>query len=413
MSARPPLDGLRILAVSQFGAGPFGTTVLADLGAEVIKIEDPAVGGDVARYVPPYLGDRDSLYFQAFNRGKKSVVLNLQHAEGQEVFRDLVRVSHAVYNNLRGDQPAKLGLTYARLKAVNPGVVCCSLSGFGMTGPRAAEPGYDPLMQAYAGFMSVTGEPDGPPGKCGISIVDFAGGYVSMLGLVVGLLDAQRTGIGRDVDVSLLDTAVAMLSYFAIWALNRDWAPARVGASGHQTLVPSQNFRTADGWIVIFCAKEKFYRNLVETMGLLHLAADPRFATFADRLAHKAELIPILTGRLAEKTTQEWLDLLRGKVPCAPINSVREALTDQQVLAREMIVEVKHPVLGTLKEVACPIKTDGVITNPPPGPRLGEHTDQILRQTLGYPDERIANLRAAGVIGSPISEGALHGRGAV
>jgi len=387
--------------------------VLADLGAEVIKIEDVAVGGDVARYVPPYVGEHDSLYFQAFNRGKKSVLLNLQHPEGRAVFRDLVRVSHAVYNNLRGDQPARLGLTYAHLKAVNPRIVCCSLSGFGLTGPRAAEPGYDPLMQAYAGFMSVTGEPDGPPMKCGVSIVDFAGGYVSMLGLVVGLLDAQRTGIGRDVDVSLLDTAVAMLSYFAIWVLNRHWVPTRTEASGHQALVPSQNFRTADGWIVIFCAKEKFYRNLVDAIGLRHLAQDPRFATFADRLTHKAEVTPMLAARFKEKTTGEWLDLLRGKVPCAPVNSVREALNDAQVLAREMVVEVKHPVFGTLKEVACPIKTDGVATNPAPGPRLGEHTEQTLRETLGYADERIARLRAAGAVGHPGSEGALHGRGAV
>ncbi|MBI4609058.1 MAG: CoA transferase [Candidatus Rokubacteria bacterium] len=412
-SARPPLDGLRILAVSQFGAGPFGTNVLADLGAEVIKIEDPAVGGDVARYIPPYVGDRDSLYFQAFNRGKKSLVLNLQHPEGQEVFRDLVRVSHAVYNNLRGDQPDRLGLTYAHLKAVNPRVVCCSLTGFGLTGPRAAEPGYDPLMQAYAGFMSVTGEPDGPPVKCGVSIVDFAGGYVSMLGLMVGLFDAQRTGVGRDVDVSLLDTAVAMLSYFAIWALNRDWAPTRMEDSGHQTLVPSQNFGTADGWIVVFCAKEKFYQNLVEAMGLAHLAADPRFASFADRLAHKAELIAILTARFREDTTEAWLRLLRGKVPCAPVNSLRDALSDEQVLARDLILEVKHPVFGTLREVACPIKTEGVIANPAPGPGLGQHTDQILKETLGYSDERIARLRAAGVIGAQTSEGATHGRGTV
>lgn len=412
-SARPPLEGFRILTVSQFGAGPFGTTVLADLGAEVIKIEDPAVGGDVSRYVPPYLGDRDSLYFQSFNRGKKSILLNLQQSEGQTVFRDLVRVSHAVYNNLRGDQPAKLGLTYTHLKTVNSKIVCCSLSGFGTTGPRAAEPGYDPLIQAYAGFMSVTGEPDGPPAKCGVSIVDFAGGYVSMLGLAVGLLDAQRTGIGRDVDVSLLDTAAAMLSYFAIWALNRDWEPARTEDSGHQTLVPSQNFRTADGWIVIFCNKEKFYLNLVEVLELPHLAEDPRFATFPDRLAHKAELIPILKERFKEKTTKEWLDLLRGKVPCAPVNSVLEALNDEQLLAREMILQVKHPIFGALKEVACPIKTDGVIASPTPGPRVGEHTDQILREVLGYPEERITRLRATGAFGHPTGEGAIHGRGAV
>jgi crotonobetainyl-CoA:carnitine CoA-transferase CaiB-like acyl-CoA transferase len=353
----------------------------------------------VARYIPPFLGEQDSLYFQSFNRGKKSILLDLRHPDGQAVLHDLARVSHAVYNNLRGDQPGKLGLTYARLKSVNPRIVCCSLSGFGLSGPRAAEPAYDPLIQAYAGYMSVTGEADGPPTKCGISVVDFAGGYVSMLGLVVGLLDAQRSGVGRDVDVSLLDTAVATLSYFAIWALNRDWAPGRTQDSGHQTLVPSQNFRTADGWIVVFCNKEKFYRSLVETLGLPELASDLRFATFPDRLAHKAELIPILDGRFRGKTTREWLALLRGKVPCAPVNSVAEALGDEQVLAREMIVEVKHPVFGTLKQVACPIKTDGALPDPAPGPRLGEHTDLILRETLGYSAERIAGLRAAGAFG--------------
>jgi crotonobetainyl-CoA:carnitine CoA-transferase CaiB-like acyl-CoA transferase len=184
---RPPLDGLRIVAVSQFGAGPFGTQLLADLGAEIIKIEDPGVGGDVSRYVPPYLAEQDSLYFQSFNRGKKSVTLDLKHPGGQAVFHDLVRVSHAVYNNLRGDQPAKLGLTYSALSDVNPAIVCCSLSGFGMTGPRAAEPAFDYLIQGYAGYMAITGEPDGPPGKCGVSVIDFAGGYVSIAGLMAGL----------------------------------------------------------------------------------------------------------------------------------------------------------------------------------------------------------------------------------
>ncbi|HEU5324111.1 MAG TPA: CoA transferase, partial [Methylomirabilota bacterium] len=294
---RAPLDGLRVLAVSQFGAGPFGTQLLADLGAEVIKIEDPAVGGDSARYVPPYRTEGDSLYFQSFNRGKKSVTLDLRHPEGRRVFHDLVRVSHAVYNNLRGDQPARLGLDYPALRAVNPAVVCCSLSGFGTTGPRAAEPAFDYLIQGYAGWMSVTGEPDGPPGKCGVSVVDFAGGYVSMAALLAGLWDAQRTGEGRDVDVSLLDTAVSMLSYFAIWALNRDWQPARVADSGHQTLVPAQNFPTRDGWIVVFCNKEKFWTALVDALELPAVAADPRFATFTDRLAHRAALVPLLAAR--------------------------------------------------------------------------------------------------------------------
>lgn len=399
--SHPPLAGLRVLAVSQFGAGPFGTTVLADLGAEVIKIEDPGVGGDVARYVPPYLADQDSLYFQSFNRGKKSITLDLQHPEGQRVLHDLVRVSHAVYNNVRGDQPRKLGLTYEALGGVNPAVVCCSLSGFGATGPRAAEPGYDYLIQGYAGYMAITGEPDGPPGKCGVSVIDFAGGYASMLALMVGLWDAQRTGVGRDVDVSLMDTAVSMLSYFATWTLNTDWEAARVEDSGHQTLVPSQNFRTRDGWIVVFCAKEKFWENLVEAMELPELAADPRFARFPDRLAHKAALLAILRPRFQTRTTADWLGRLRGRVPCAPVNSVREALADEQVQAREMIVEVKHPVFGTIREVASPIKTAGAITRPAPAPALGEHTDQILREILHYPNDRIAALRASGALGAP------------
>ena len=396
---RPPLDGVRILAVSQFGAGPFGTQVLADLGAEVIKIEDPAVGGDSSRYVPPYLHEQDSLYFQSFNRGKKSLTLDLQHASGRAVLHDLVKVSDAVFNNVRGDLPARLGLTYDELKGVNPRIVCCSLSGFGATGPRASEPGFDYLIQGYAGYMGITGEPDGPPGKCGVSVIDFAGGYAGMVGLMVGLFDAQRTGRGRDVDVSLLDTAVSMLSYFAIWTLNREWQPERIADSGHQTLVPAQNFPTRDGWIVIFCNKDKFWQALLERMDLPALGRDPRFAGFAERLAHKAELVALLKARFVEKTTAEWLGLLRGHVPCAPVNSVAQALEDEQVRVREMILDIEHPHFGRIREVAGPIRTKGEIRQPAPAPALGEHTEAILSGILGYGRQTIARLRAEGVIG--------------
>jgi len=396
---RAPLHGLRVLTVSQFGAGPFGTQLLADLGAEIIKIEDPGVGGDVARQVGPYAGEDDSLYFQSFNRGKKSITLDLEHPEGRAVLRDLARVSHAVYNNLRGDLPERLGVTYAALRDVNPALVCCSLSGFGRTGPRAAEPAFDYLIQGYAGWMSVSGEPDGPPGKCGVSVVDFAGGYASMAALLAGLWDAQRTGVGRDIEMSLLDTAVSMLSYYAIWTLNRDWQPARVEDSGHQSIVPAQNFPTRDGWIVVFCNKEKFWTSLVQAMELPAVARDPRFATFADRLAHKAVLVPILKARFAELTTSEWLARLRGRVPCAPVNTVAQALADEQVAARDMIVEVKHPRFGVLREVGTPVKTEGAAPNLTPAPALGQHTDEILRTLLEYDPARIAALRASGALG--------------
>jgi crotonobetainyl-CoA:carnitine CoA-transferase CaiB-like acyl-CoA transferase len=405
--SRAPLDGLRVLAVSQFGAGPFGTQLLADLGAEVIKIEDPAVGGDVSRQVGPFAADGDSLYFQSFNRGKKSLTLDLKHPEGQVVLHDLVRVSHAVYNNLRGDLPAKLGLTYETLRTINPAVVCCSLSGFGATGPRAAEPAFDYLIQGYAGWMSITGEPDGPPEKCGVSVVDFAGGYASIGALMAGLWDAQRSGTGRDIDISLLDTAVSMLSYFAIWALNRQWQPGRVADSGHQSLVPAQNFPTADGWIVVFCNKDKFWQALVDVLELPALARDARFATFADRLAHKDALLAILRPRFAERTTEAWLARLRGRVPCAPVNTVAQALADEQVRARGMIVEVEHPRFGRVREVASPVKTSGAIDRPAPAPQLGEHNETILRTILHYDPARMAAVRASGALGEvPTADGA-------
>ena len=396
---RPPLEGLRVVSVSQFGAGPFGTQLLADLGAEIIKVENPAEGGDSSRQVGPFAEDGDSLYFQSFNRGKKSIALDLTHPDGQRVLRDLARVSHAVYNNLRGDLPHKLGLTYAELGDVNRALVCCSVSGFGLTGPRAAEPAFDYLIQGYAGWMSITGEPEGPPTKSGLSVVDFATGYASIAALMAALWDAQRTGVGRDLDVSLLDTAVSMLSYFAIWSLNRGWTPARVADSGHQSLVPAQNFPTRDGWIVVFCNKEKFWAALVDALELPDLARDPRFATFTDRAAHKDEVVARLTARFRERTTADWLGRLRGRVPCAPVNTIAQALDDEHVRAREMILEVKHPRFGTLREVASPVKTPGAVTEPEPAPRLGQHTEEILRDVLQYDAVRIASLRATGALG--------------
>ena len=394
-----PLAGVRVLSLEQFGAGPFGTLHLADLGAEVIKIEDPAAGGDVARYVPPYMGDRDSLYFQSMNRNKRSLTLNLRAAEGRQIFHDLVRVSDAVFSNLRGDQPVKLGLTYADLAPLNPRIVCCALSGFGMTGPRAAEPGYDQLCQAYAGFMSVTGDPSTLPAKSGVSIIDFAGGLTAMLGLVSLLLRARATGIGGDVDVSLLDTAIAQLNYLAIWSLNRGFEPPRVPDSGHSTLVPSQAFPTADGHIMVACMKEKFWELLAPAIGRADLLDDPRFARFSDRLAHKDVLIADLKTTFAAHPTAHWLGCLRGQVPVAPVNTIAGALADEQVRARDMVVTLDHPDFGPLQTTGNPIKLDrGALREPlAPGPRMGADTEAILRDVLGVDEARVKELRGSGV----------------
>ena len=393
-----PLEDVRILAVEQFGAGPFGTMHLADLGAEVIKIEDPTQGGDVARYVPPYLGERDSLYFQSFNRNKLGLTLDLRKPDGRQVFDDLVKVSDAVYNNLRGDLPKRLGLDYATLGRLNRRIVCCSLSGFGLSGPRAAEPGYDYLMQGYAGFMSLTGEPDAPPAKSGVSIVDFSGAFVSVLGLMIGLFQAQRSGQGCDVDVSLLDTAVSMLSYVGVFHLNRGYEPRRLPNSAHPSLYPSQVFRTKDHYIVIMCFKEKFWERLCEIIELPELIDDSRFRRFSDRLEHKDELLPILQERLVERTTAEWLERLQGQVPCAPVNTVGQALQDPQVLARGMVIEVPSEQWGAVRQTGNPIKLSGSEPRREHAPAYGEHTERVLREVLGYSAERVEELRAGGAI---------------
>ena len=273
----PPLDGIRILAVEQFGGGPWGTMMLGDLGAEIIKVENPHTEGDIARHVAPLRGDQDSVYFQSFNRNKKSLTLDLRHPRGLEIFHALAAESAGVFNSLRGDLPASLGLDYAGLSPVNPAIVCCSLSAFGRNGRRASEPGYDYLMQGYAGWMSLTGEPDGPPQKSGLSVVDYSSGTLAALGMVSAIFRARETGFGCDVDVSLFDSAFAQLAYVGAWYLSGGVEPQRCPDSSHPSQIPSQLLPTRDGHLVVMCAKEKFYRNLVCIMGRPELADDPRF----------------------------------------------------------------------------------------------------------------------------------------
>ncbi|WP_016932720.1 CaiB/BaiF CoA transferase family protein [Rhodococcus sp. R1101] len=399
-----PLQDVRIISLEQYGAGPFGSVHLADLGADVIKIEDPNVGGDVGRYVPPYNDGEDSLFFETFNRNKRSLSLDLSSPAGRAVFEDLVRTSDAVYSNLRGDVPAKIGITYDDLKHLNPAIVCCSLTGFGMTGPRAEEPGYDYILQGLAGWMSVTGDPEGPPTKSGLSLVDYSGGFVAAISLLSGLHAAKRDGIGGDCDVSLYDTAMSLLTYPATWHLNAGFEPVRTKNSAHPSLVPFQAFEASDGWLVVGCAKEKFWERLVVAIDRPDLGADPRFANFALRGEHQDELLPILEQTFATQPVDYWLSRLQpAGVPSGPINDVAQALTEPHTRARGLLVETEHPTFGTVRQVASPVRFGSEPMQYRRAPLRNEHFDEIVRD-LGYSTERVAELTGQGAFGKQTSE---------
>lgn len=396
-----PLEDVRIISLEQYGAGPFGSVHLADLGAEVIKIEDPRVGGDVGRYVPPYFEGEDSLFFETFNRNKKSISLDIKTPEGRAVFEDLVRNADAVYSNLRGDVPEKIGITYDQLKHLNPAIVCCSLTGFGMTGPRQKEPGYDYVLQGLAGWMELTGEPDGPPTKSGLSLVDFSGGYVAAVALLAGLHAARRDGVGMDCDVSLYDTAMAMLTYPATWHLNAGYTPSRTSHSAHPSLVPFQAFQASDGWFVVGCAKEKFWVRLAEVIGHPEWAEEGSpFATFSGRNERRVELIAELDRIFASDTVEHWLSLCYpASIPCGPINDVEQALKDEHLEARKMLVTTEHPRYGTVTQLASPVR---VGSEPPEyrrAPQRNEHFHEILTEVAGYDAATIADLTARGAFG--------------
>jgi crotonobetainyl-CoA:carnitine CoA-transferase CaiB-like acyl-CoA transferase len=374
-----PLDGFRILSVEIWGAGPYGSQLLAELGAEVIKIENPATGGDPARYVGPHkLGAADGQYFQTWNANKKSVALDLKSPQGWRDFEKLVESSAAVINNLRGDQPAKLGLDYATLGKINRAVVCLHLSAYGRDNERASWPGYDFLMQAEAGLMSLTGEPDGPPARFGPSIIDYMTGTMSMVGLLACLLDAQRSGRGCDVDVSLYDAALHQLGYAGTWYLNSGTAVSRLERSSHFSVAPVQTFPTADGWILIMCMSEKFWTELTRALGQERLASDPRFADGHTRHQHRHELTEILDAVFRTATTEQWLARLSGVLPVAPVYDVAEALSSPFARASGMIQTVEHPEKHDLKLLASPIKVNGERAQVRPGPALGADNDALL-----------------------------------
>jgi crotonobetainyl-CoA:carnitine CoA-transferase CaiB-like acyl-CoA transferase len=377
-----PLEGLRVLSVEVWGAGPYGSQLLAAHGAEIVKIENPATGGDPARYVGPHrLGSADSQYFQGWNTSKRSVALDLKTEQGRRAFLGLVKGSAAVMNNLRGDQPAKLGLDYAALGKVNPAIVCVHISAYGRDNERASWPGYDFLMQAEAGLMSLTGEPDGPPARFGPSIIDYMTGTTAMVGLLACLLAAQRTGRGCDVDVSLLDVALHQLGYAATWYLNTGEAATRLERSSHFSVSPVQTFPTADGWIFVMCMTEKFWLALLEAVGEQRLAADPRFADGNMRHRHRRELTAELDAKFRQETTAQWLSALSGALPVAPVHDVAQALSSAFVQRSGLIQTVPHPSKADLKVLTSPIKIDGERATLAAAPAIGADNETLLPET--------------------------------
>ena len=353
-----PLAGIRILAVEQYGAGPFASMHLADLGAEVIKVESPG-GGDVSRATGPhFLGPDDSQFFQTFNRNKKSVVLDLKHAQGRAHFHALVATADAVLNNLRGDQPAKLGLAHSALSVHNPRIVCAHLSAYGRDNERAAWPGYDYLMQAEAGYMHLTGEPDGPPVRMGLSIVDYITGVTLAVGLLAAVIGAMKTGQGRDVDVSLFDVALFQLTYPATWALNAGDITQRQARSAHPATVPCQLFASSDGYVFVMCMTQKFWLALVDAMDHPALR-EARFADDALRRKYKADLIALLDAEFARRSTKQWMADLAGKLPIAPVLGLQAALANPYVQTVGMVQALPHPQDAGFKVLANPIKLDG------------------------------------------------------
>ena len=387
-----------MLAVEQYGAGPFGTMFLADQGAEVIKIENPNDGGDMSRAVGPhFFAPGESEFFHSFNRNKKSLTLDLGREEGQAVLHDLVRTADALASNLRGDVPAKLGLTYAQLGRHNPKIVCAHLSAYGRDGPRAGWPGFDYLMQAEAGYFSLTGEPGAPPARFGLSIVDYMSGLGLAYALLAALTGARATGTGRDIDVSLFDMALANTVYQAIWYLNEGVVSGRLPRSAHAALTPCQLYSTRDGWIYIMCNKEKFWPALCEKLGRREWIDDPRFLKFPDRLKHRDLLTELLDRELGNRTTGAWLAHFAGAVPAAPINDLAQALDNPFVTEHGRLQELPHPAKGTYRMVAPPVRCAGEEPPARAAPRLGEHTEALLKE-LGYDAARIGALRAAKVV---------------
>jgi crotonobetainyl-CoA:carnitine CoA-transferase CaiB-like acyl-CoA transferase len=403
------LTGYRVLDLSRVLAGPWCGQTLADLGAEVIKIERPGAGDDTRGWGPPWMGDendeptREASYYQSTNRGKLSVALNLASIEGQEMVRALAASCDVLIENYKAGSLAKYGLDYASLSELNPRLVYCSVTGFGQTGPRAAEPGYDFIIQGIGGLMSITGErddlPGGGPQKVGVAFSDLMTGLYSTVAIQAALLSREKTGVGQHVDMALLDVQVATLCNQSQNYLASGKPPGRYG-NAHANIVPYQVFRASDRDFIIACGNDSQFISLCNAIGLPELPRDVRFARNADRVTNRVEVISILSEHFLKDRADEWVQRIHPQgVPVGAINSIAQALDEPQVKARDMLVNIPHPLNPDFVTVGSPIKLSGTPVEYPRGaPMLGEHTDQVLKRQLGLDDERLAVLKAKGVI---------------
>jgi crotonobetainyl-CoA:carnitine CoA-transferase CaiB-like acyl-CoA transferase len=404
-----PLSHIRVLDLSRVLAAPWAGQNLADLGAEVIKVERPGKGDDSRAYGPPWLKDRsgndtaESAYFAAANRGKKSITVDLSKPQGQELVRKLAEHSDVLLENYKYGDLARYGLGYADLKRVNPGLIYCSVTGFGQTGPYRDRPGYDFMIQGMGGLMSITGErddlPGGGPQRVGVPIVDIMTGMYASIAVCAAIAHRAETGVGQHLDLALLDTQVAFLANQAMNYLATGDIPGRLG-NAHPNIVPYQTFTTSDGAIILACGNDNLYRKFCEVAGRPDLATDERFVTNGKRVENRATLTPLLADVFAKKTTREWVDALEtAGVPNGPINNIAQVFEEPQVVARGVKIELEHPTAGTVPLVASPMRFSATPVEPKrPPPVLGQHTDEILRDLLGLDAAAIAELKAAKIV---------------
>ncbi len=392
-----PLAGLHVLDLSRILSGPFATMIFADLGAEVIKLENPTTGDDTREWAPPYQGDQ-SAYFLAVNRNKRGIAVDLKSEQGRDIALRLAEHADVVVENFRPGTAARLGLGYDELTARNPRLIYASISGFGQTGPYAAQPGYDAIAQALGGLMSVTGETDGEPVRVGNSAADIGAAMWAVIGILAALHARDTTGHGDWIDISLLDGQIAWLTYLAGGYFASGEVPRRYG-SAHPSIVPYQALRTGDGHLMVAVGNDTLWRRFAPLLGLPELVDDPRFATNPDRVIHRGELIPLIEAALAARGSAEWADALsQVGIPAGAINNVDAALVHPQVQARDMVLTAEHPTAGTLRMTGSPIKlSHHTTTVRRPPPTLGEHTDEVLGE-LGYSAADIAALRDSGVV---------------